>query len=822
MQTWSTNLSTVQSTLVSALSTTVAQLHRDDPLSADVVHWESSERSTGVLSEQQASRLSASIQSGGSFLLTLDKFPGTSPLRLGNVLPTTGWLTQARKSALTPQAPLRIIPAELTFFGSGLSGLTAPISFDIRPMPAVERGQARYERYDLTHPVFKVPIRAHSDFWSRSLLNRDWRVRAYGDDLVQAPLVITGRYGAGKVVVVATSASQIDGTVVAREFWDAVFHWMRDQNKVLAAPATSIPQLTTVLAEGQAHISLKNSGSAELPVEVVLRTLAGDGALLPDASGEQQRTISIAAGKSVSMVLPIAARLPNVVGLSQSSERRQVRVGVLSGDGSKLLQEQRYVEPSSVITLKIETENLYSLKYPFDAPGPDALASFQGRMGAFVGAYAYGPGRLISGRVVVRNGVENLALLADVKDITTPSNKSVMALNDHATGSRLGPSPDNIDGYSMWTGKAGIENVLEFRFAQSSNLSAIVIVGMSGTIGNGSVHWPGQVIVEADGHEVARVDQFDSILASGWGSGRIPLSPCRGETLTVRLPWVAKQNAAARQEPWLGEIQIEGWSNDPPPPLSAQLELELVDALQGERTTVMKKAVRLVGCHSQYINFEVKLPADNKTRFYKLGARLGRVSTEVPVLSIVPKGALKPMTDLIPLDVVGTGFLVSRGFREVFHRGTGTAEAIAGWASPDDLIWAYSRQLKPIPPKPQSSARRLYESESDMRHYITPWCSFSNGDLFMPVAAPFIITNLKSSTRWLKSDVVQLSFADSWDSGPNIAGLNGWQDYVEFDQFLRLTVGHALMGRTHQEIVDEVQGKFINEWLVCCPRNTVA
>jgi len=107
------------------------------------------------------------------------------------------------------------------------------------------------------------------------------------------------------------------------------------------------------------------------------------------------------------------------------------------GTGQKLLMEQRMLTPPAALLLKVQTDNLYSLAYPFHAPGHDALAAFTGRMGAFVGADAYAPGQSLHGIVTFSNGIMNLAPLSSLEDKTTPGNLSLMALNDEATGSRL-------------------------------------------------------------------------------------------------------------------------------------------------------------------------------------------------------------------------------------------------------------------------------------------------------------------------------------------------------------------------------------------------
>jgi hypothetical protein len=94
------------------------------------------------------------------------------------------------------------------------------------------------------------------------------------------------------------------------------------------------------------------------------------------------------------------------------------------------------------------------------------------------------------------------------------------------------------------------------------------------------------------------------------------------------------------------------------------------------------------------------------------------------------------------------GFIVTRGFRNVFATGTGTAEINAGWGQPDDLIWAYSRQLKQIGERSRTQAAKLYVTENDMRHYSTPWRQFGNGEEFYDVGTPSLVEQAKKDRRW--------------------------------------------------------------------------
>jgi hypothetical protein len=776
------------------------------------VIWEASEKTSGLLSADQAVQLSSSLQNGGRLLLTLNDSPGMTPVRLGNILPTTSWATQVRLSPYTTREPLSVSQTDLGFFSHGLSGLIVPFCLDIRTASAVERGQARYERYDFVHPWLHSPIAAGSDYWSRSLLNREWKVRAKCSDFAQMPLVITGRYGAGKVAVVATSAAGIGTQGASRAFWDSLFRWLGEDEHA-GTRESIIPSISTSVLGGEVHVSLGNPSSAPLSLQVVLRTLSEHGALLADGSGELQRKVTIAPRKSFTLKLPLPEPSPISDEGLQTGKPVRLRVGVLSESGAKLFAEKRMVSPEASLQLEIQTDNLYSLSYPFHAPGPEALASFQGRMGAFVGTYSYAPGQSIQGNVFLRNGLTNLAPSSSVQDLTSPGNKSIMALTDGATGFRMGPSPDKIEAYSMWIGKKGVENAVQFTLSETSQVTAVVIVGSFGRFGNAGVFSPGHAVVEIDGHRVADVDDLDAAFVSGFGQVRISFALCRAKVVTLRFPWVNTRKTGSRQEPWLYEIRIEGGKEVALAEASGQVVVQLVDSLTGLRQQVLNTPLRIAGFSSERLAFKVSLPRQRDgVHFYRLEASYRQAVNSVPVLSINPTKPLLPITDLRPPNGPGVGLNVSRGFREFYHLGTGTSEPSGGWSSSDDLIWSYSHLMKQIPRKSPNGATRLYLSNSDMRHYITPWCSFPNGELFMPDAAPRIVENLRQTSRWATSKIVQLTFADRWDTGPDMSNMHGWQDYVEFDKFLRALNGTGLTGRTHQECEAQIEGPLQSQW----------
>jgi hypothetical protein len=449
------------------------------------------------------------------------------------------------------------------------------------------------------------------------------------------------------------------------------------------------------------------------------------------------------------------------------------------------------------------------------------LQSFSFRMGLPVNAYAALPGTRLEGTVSLSLQCENLALEGVWKDLADPSNGSVIALNDRGGTSRRGPI-DGIQGWGMWTGHSGADGALELSLPFGARLSAVTLVGDRGPVGGGfEQHNPGQVVVEVDGEQVARVDELDSLFVSGLGQARIALPPgSAGQRVTIRLPWVPPHNGHGRAEPWLAEILVDGWPADAPvaAPVTGQLTVDLVPTLGGPHLSLLSTSATIRPGELTAHSVAIPLPAAVGVGVYRLeavfhptGARAA-VTTSAPLLVIAPHRTLQDLLELTGPTVFGTSMNVTNGFTRFNLLGTGTTEPWNGWAHPDDLVWAYERQLKEVLPNAHTTISRLYATETDMRHYSMPWREFGNGEMFFPAALPGLIANLQQQRGWAKAPVVRLTFGDRWVVGPDLNTCNGWQEFVAFDSHLRQTSGQGLAGRTRAEVYAEIHTSNETAW----------
>ncbi len=767
------------------------------------------------LSAQDAQKLGEWVRRGGALLLSTSKTPGNALLRLAFLSPTTGWHTQLRTASRgSVEGAIESASGDAEWFPTGAPQVALPFHFAVRPFDAAERGEGRYEKFARKIPYIDVAQNPGDTFWTRPLLNRDWRIRLRGNDAAQTPLLLSGRYGAGRVAVLGASLADADKAPAAAALWSPLVKWL-SQAAPVAAQGSKAPDLAPTFQLDKAartlRVTLKNPAANPLSLQVVARLATWEGALVGDVS----RDLTLPAAASATVELPLPAPSATNYQALDFRDAFDARVGVLSGDGAQLWREDRLpLDLRPDVRLEVSTDNLRAVPYPFDAPGYGAQdRAFPNRLGAPVMAYAYAPGAKIEVSLALSNGLRNLAPLAVVQDETSPQNASVMALSDGAAHGEKGPI-DGITAYGTWNGTADRENVLSWTFPAPVRVAALILNGAPDNYRNYLEHNPGAATVEIDGREVARAEDLDARFPAENGRVQLRFAPAMAREIRLHLPWVDKKIAGGRnrQAPWLGEVEILG-AMEAPAPARGTVSLDLVEAATGARTAIAKREIALDPQGAQELQFPLQIPAGAKEpRFYRIEARFGEQVQSVPLLSIQPARPLQSVFDARPTSAPELGFIVTRGFRNVFETGTGTAEMVGGWASPDDLVWAYAHNMKQLNSEARTQANRLYLSESDFRHYSTPWRALPGGEEFYDVATPLLVERMKRDRRWKDSDTAILSHSDRWDTGPSVDASHGWQDYIGFDTWLRAQKLPGLQGRTRGELAREIRQKHESRW----------
>ena len=779
-----------------------------------VMILESRERT--VLSDEQAERVGEFVRTGGGLLLSVGEKPGRAGMRLAFLSPTTAWAVSASKDGVRGGAGLA--SAEAAFFGNeaAVRGVRVPFLWELRPFHAVERGQARYDRFERpipwgvhNSPDMKVLLPPGSDWWTRPLLNRDWQIRARADDLAGSPLLLTGRYGAGRVAVFASSVETLPDSPAAEAFWKATLGWLKPANPVAASVPAKLPppEITAAPATHGALVTVRNPGATPLDVQIVARILTWEQAPV----GDELRAVKVPAGGAVNVEIPLPKPGPTGYAALEERDAFRLRLGVLSADGATLLAETRAdLDLAAPVQVDIATEELRAVAAP---PFPDVPEPGQNtRMGLPVASYAYAPGQTVNATVTLANGLRNLAPLAAVEDETSPGNESLMAVNDEAASTGRKPIATEPTGWGYFESKANGQDVLRFTLPQPATLAGIVLVGTGDAYRGEASFNPRSAVVEVDGKEVARVEGLAGRFLAERGWVRISFPAVRGKV--VRLSIAGELPTATLR---LAEVHLEGTTAAPPPAVSGTLNVVLRDALGGAAQPVLTREISAAPLARVELPVSVALPAGRRAEFFRLDATFtpkgGAAQTSsAPVLALQPAKPLIAMSKLKPPKAPHIGLIVTRGFREFFDNAVGTKEDGGGWGQPDDLVWAYARGLKQLGPNARARADRLWVSESDMRHYSTPWRQFTNGEEFFTVGAPGLVARMQRDPRWKGADTFVLDHSDRWDTGPDIGAIYSWQDFEGFNTWLRARGDAGLTGRTRREIVAEIEGKFAGPW----------
>jgi hypothetical protein len=779
----------------------------------NILCWEA--RADGELTLPQAQAMGHLVEAGGGLLITVDLKPGTGLMHLGFMLPTTAWnvgfptsVAGGLSCAVTVQSYDR------EFFTQPVEGLTMPFCVGIRPVSAVERGQGRYEIFKRTIPKIDITVPAGNVFWTRPLLNRDWRIRLRADDLSATPLLLTGRYGAGRVAVMASSCAGIDAQPQSPAFWKAVFSWLKVGTPREATPPPSI-RIAATSADPHGHalqVTLENSGAAIQHIELVSRICSWERAIIAD----DVQDLAIPANGSLQATVPLPHPGATTYQALDARDAFVVRLGVLSHGGEANLAERTVaVDLRPALLMHVSSDDVSAIAYPYPAPGPQSL-QFTHRMGTALESYAYKPGQAGTFTVSIGNGSANLAPLATVHDETTPDNPTTEALTDESAFAEKGPI-DGVQAHGCWIGKADHDNQISFTFPVPTLLSAVTLVGDHIDIRGFLTHNPAAAVIELDGQKVAAADDLDHRFLAEHGRVRLSFTPVTATTVRLRLPWVATLTDAAksrRREPWLAEVEIDGSSgSSAPASASGMVQVSLHDALSGETVTLPGQPVSVppLGWHSVSFPFTAP-PGGQGVRIVRVTATFNDLTASTKVMVLDPRHPLAALEELVPPDAPNLGFIVTRGFRNLFSNGTGTRETIDGWGQPDDLVWAYSHQLKQIGKNARTEATRLYVSESDMRHYSTPWRDFPDGIPVYDLGIPGLLEHMSREKSWTASHIAILNHSDRWDSGPQISALHGWQDFVEFDQHLRALGKTGLKGRTREQLATEIHAEHESDW----------
>ncbi len=734
-------------------------------------------------------RLAVHLARGNALCVTLARKPGKAAFALTPVMPTSAWQT------LLPEAhrgeadgPVDSGPGDGAFFAGLVPTISLPWYWRLKTVHAVERGESRYEVMARTQSYLAWPLRPGEPFLSRPLLNRDWQVRLEADDGRGSGLLITGSYGAGRVAVLACAASEVPAVL-----WAATWRWLAGARPGEAPVQVDVQPTATIDAGSRALVvSARNPGAVPLLLPVVARLSTGDNALFCDIAG----TLTLAAGTGGTLRLPLPALL------SVGPEQLKARVGVLSPDARALWWEggcRADLRPA--VRLAVTTDELRAVSRGFQAPGPDRL-KLPDRGGARVAAYARKPGEAVQAWVQLDNAADNLALLATVVALDGTGATGLVALTD-GLASRAGPR-DSYQYWGRWSGEAGKDQAVVFRFAKPVTITRVVLWGDTAGERDGNPN-PGAAVLMLDGREELRADDLDERFAAGLGQAELVLAaPAQVSELVLRLPWMANVSGGGKRgAPRLGEVEILGCTGELPGPRTVRVRLALSGA--GSRHDLGDLTITARGADRAEAALSFTLPDAAPVAWRVVATAADMPEAECPLLAIDPAEPLRSTRELEAQGLTyETGTIVTRGVRTYLPYGTGSRDTTGNWGEPEDLVFCYARNLKQTAAGARTQAGKLYLSEHDFRHYVNPWTSLPSGELFFRVAAPAFVERSRGNKRFDEATTVQIFHSDRWDTGPSVANLYTWQELVAFDRWLGEQGLPRLSGRTREAVTAEI------------------
>ncbi|MDR1305162.1 MAG: hypothetical protein LBK76_08075, partial [Verrucomicrobiales bacterium] len=790
--------------------------------------------------------------------------------RLSFMLATTGfmcWDARAQRGEASVSAAAPEFAAA--------RGATVPWYFEIRPWHAVERGQEKHYIYERPYPYVSYGqpgnnyeyLPPGSWYWTRPLNNRDWQTLAALDDFQQTPLLLAARYGAGRTIASGADLAALSDSEPARALWAGILQFL--PNNSPSAP----DGLAAKIDDGQFDRATRaltvsvNSGGPQ-PAELVVRQLSFEGTLIRDL----RREVKLVSGRNrVAFTLPAPDALAPAE--TRANDRYLCRVAVLTDSGATLADERVIpVDAAPPLTLTLasdETRRVTNALFP-----DTGILSFPfaQRYGLHIANYAYRPGDTVNVSAVLRNGVRNLAPLAQITDVNAPDNQAVIALTDNGVAISTHTDWYARNGFPVYDFKTAAGAKLKCVFPLPVTLESIALLSGAGAFRAFDKQAPDGVRILADGRQVyENLAAHEAWVAVDQGNGVLNCAfekPVTAREWTLEFPAVADSKTGWDKRN-IAEVWCWGWAGPPPAAVSGTLTVSAVNILSGEKIALGSAPLTVAGTLRHELPFTI--PESKRAEFYRVDASfliddgllkidnlkktaadgeakptaekstwLGRlVSKKSPAAATQPNNQLSinnnqlttsslPLMALRPAhpltkaygsldpnpNTVGFGFIVSRGFRVAIPYDTGGLhDQDKGWGNPDDLIWCFAYGFKEVKGvNPHRLAGQLFVSDDDYRHYTTPWRDFANGVDFYAVALPHILASYQKLPAWKNATIAELGHSDRWDNGPQIHCLESWQDLTAFDDYLRAHGQPPLTGTTRGELLADLHQHREAEW----------
>lgn len=687
------------------------------------------------------------------------------------------------------------IPVRGSKLAEALQGQKLPISwcFDLHlPFATIESGEHRYQWQK----------------FGKELLNTDWQVHWRSDQAGLLPVLISGRYGPGTAFCFSGNLADPD---LARspkypEFIKALLEAARPR----PLPAATRPGglSLTIPSHGVAKptVVVRNAGNTPARVLLAYKIRNAERSLLNSAT----QPIEVAPGASLAVELQERYDGLGNEALIPSADRlpfRHVEAGLATLGRTELLATASgMVDLHPAVTLEFRGDDVRTLEDLKSWPDRDYPGYIVGE-GAPIYSYVYATGTTPKLRIVLRNGLHNIAPLAVPKDLEEPESLRTQGLNDlaYSRGDIRGSLPlwgawaagsDRVGRISL----AWPEPVLAAgqRLAGRWNFTPRDQEGQIRYLLTGQKGAEEAKLAERQGAnskaELGEEDRFAPAAITG----------CRLDFQGSPAPGPGQSRAS------VVEWEVLGWPDaKPPPAATGELTVNAVNLLTRKSQTILKETVTLDG--QQELARELALPSKSKFGPVRIDAVFTPAGGK-PVavanfdLLFIPPGreALKPVKGL---DEAKVSPLCSPGFYLFEGFGLGTQADTTGWGGPDDQAWALAHNFMETGSGAMDSARRMFTTANSFNHYTFAWRDFPSGRYYGDYACDRIF----ESGRVKDKKHFRYFLSDRWTcSSPS--AMFTWPDYLRFDEYLRAKGDPGLSARSRKAIADEICSRHADQW----------
>lgn len=756
-------------------------------------------------------RIEAEVRDGAGLIVTAGSPFHISIGLLMAVLPSNGWTWNGNGTVDEMGSGQRLNDRLLLTADPGFWPMAGGALPMVRPAPtwpvaAADKGMHRLERFERKIGGWgKEPLlqAAGQHLFSRPLLNRDWVVRARADDLMQTPILTTGRYGAGRVAMLGAPLAALEAPAAA-DLRRALIAWLGTAPPAAVTGASPTRIAVALDAAREVIVIDLPASGAPRPVELVLRLYDAQGSWVVDLRQEV-----VLPGKPVNFRLPPPSATTTLAYATMPG--LLARVGVLSGDGRTLLIEsETRLDRSPSLQLQVSTGLAAGTVHPFPGtPGAwwEPASIFNRAIGAPIARYVAAPGTQLAATVMIANGLRNVAPEATLSEENDPGNPSLSGLTDGAYLSEMNGA-DSTSAYPTYNIKPNTEARVRLAWREPIRPTAVVVCGAVWTERGAFDRNPSSIRILAGGRELAvRPDLAAELKAQG-GRVRIPL-PDGVETAELQV--VIGAGKWPRIDTRIAELEVEA-AVGPSAELAGELVVEAVDTLSGASVRLLAEQIVLPARARLEKICQVTLPAGDALAPLRIEARLLGNTAHAPLLGLRPTRPMAAVSEAWANDIGGQN--VSRGYRSFQTLGTGTREEPGGWSTPDDLVWAYARMLKQHGQGSRTQAKRLWVTADDLRHYAMPWRTFPNGERFFDVGVPNWIERIKrlQAKNWAAGDVIFSFFTDRWDGRPNMGQGWSWPDLLAFDRWLAETGKPRLKPGSRDELIAQITALRRSDW----------